>query len=76
MYLIDDVYIGGYPGTTFQSSMDGQTLFLFSEPSKFFNWLSAGLNNPDYFLHGNTFFIYKEEEEIRRVQVQRGQIVH
>jgi hypothetical protein len=74
MYLIDAVYIGGYPGTTFQSSKDGQTLFFFSEPSKFFNWLSAGVNNPSYFLHGNTYFIYKEEGTVRRTLVQAGDI--
>jgi hypothetical protein len=76
MYLIDEVYIGGYPGTTFQSSKDGQTLFFFSEPSKFFNWLSAGVNNPSYFLHGNTYFIYKENGTMQRTLVQAGTIAH
>jgi hypothetical protein len=75
MYLIDEVYIGGYPGTTFQSSKDEQTLFFFSEPSKFFNWLSAGINNPSYFLHGNTYFIYKEGGTVKRTLVQEDNIV-
>jgi len=70
MYLIDDIFIGGYPGTTFQSSKDDQTLFFFSEPDKFFNFLTGGVNNPSYFLHGNTYFMYKEGTEIKRTPVQ------
>ena len=74
MYLIDDVYIGGYPGTTFQSSKDDQTLFFFSEPTKFLGIL-GGLNNPDYFLHGNTYFIYKDGANgIVMTPVQESQI--
>jgi hypothetical protein len=76
MYLIDDLYIGGYPGTTFQSSKDGQTLFFFSEPSKFFNLLSAGLNNPQYFLGGNTYFIYKQGGTVAKELVQSENIAH
>jgi len=75
MYLIDDLYIGGYPGTVFQNSKDNQTLFLFSEPEKLRGaWLTGGLNNPDYFLHGNTYFIYKDSGAIQRTPVQRSDI--
>ena len=74
MYLISGLYIGGYPGTTFQSSQDSQTLFFFSEPDKFFNFLPPGLNNPAYFLHGDTYFIYREGDEIKRTPVTLEQI--
>lgn len=60
MYLYEDVYIGGYPGSTFQSAMDGQCVVSFGTPQWFDT--NAPSANLDYFT--NTEYMYKSGDNL------------
>jgi len=54
MFLYDNVFIGGYPGSTFLSAINGQTIVSFGTPA-LFDVILQGANLP-YF--ANTEFMY------------------
>jgi hypothetical protein len=56
MYLYDGVFVGGYPGSTFQSALDGQCVVSFGTPA----WFDKNAPSATLAYFTDTEYMYKD----------------